>query len=241
MPVIRTQEPRGTCAIGKPCASFKQRVVKNGREELAVGGEYKLVLNGAPHLRHHLSFDRDQVELMPNRLIDIPVRQLPPGRRYWRNCCPRPAILDLAVVQRQQKIVRIWKAGCVRNVAYLEGAASTGIDPKALGAILQHDGRARFVICDGSVNANSLRQIVHMIRTENLIEGRNREGPRTCGAFENLDVCQGLSMESQPDQLHFVVEVSRFSSRELYFGAQRAFRARFDRRCLRPHPCGRRR
>src|ERR1035441_9839900 len=99
------------------------------------------------------------------------------------------------------------KAGCVGYISDLQGAASGGVDPQALGAVLQHNGRAGLVIRDGSVNPDSLGEILYMIAGKNPVQRRYRDGPRTdAGALQNLDVRKRGDVKVYPCLLHLVVE-----------------------------------
>ena len=89
----------------------------------------------------------------PSGLLE-PETQLPPGCERRRDWLKDVAILDLCVGQGQDAVVRIGKTGCVCSISDLQGFTEFGFNPQALGAVLQHDGRAGLVIGDRSLHVN---------------------------------------------------------------------------------------
>ena len=115
------------------------RMAVNGGENFAVGSQHQFILRSLPHLGDNLAFNRNQIVMMAGRVVAFR-RKCLPGCRQRRDRRGRMVVPDFAVRQIDKAVVDFGKAGCVRRIADPQGACGQGIDPNALGAVLQDNG-----------------------------------------------------------------------------------------------------
>src|ERR1035437_1018221 len=115
--------------------------------------------------------------------------------------------------QGQTGVVRIGEAGRVGDIADLHRLTGLRGDPKARGAVLEHNGRAGLEVGDGSMNPQPPSEIADMNAGNDIVHRGLGKGPRTGGgAAENLNVSKRRDLDFGTRLLHLSVELSTGSA-----------------------------
>src|SRR5580698_3410974 len=193
------------------------RMAKNGGKHLAILEQNILILIDFRDLGDHLTLNRHKVEDMAAQGEFTPVRRLGrDGRKHG-------TVLNCPIGQGEKAIVQAGEAGYVGHVADAQRGHRVGLDPQALGAVLQNHGGSWLVVGDGPVDTQSLREHLNVIARQDLIHGRDgKRGRIDGGAFEHLDAVPGGNMDQDPGLLHLAVEFSRGCAGNFDIGVEQA-------------------
>ena len=147
-----------------------------------------------------------------------PVRWLRKHRRI------QPRLRDFTVRQSRIAIAGIGKTGNIGNLANLQRSLELCRDPKALGSVLQGDGRAWLVVGNRSPDPHAPGVVAHIKAAQNLVHRRDGKGfdPGLCGP-DDLYVRERRNLQHDAGQLHLAVEFSRDRSGDLHVSVEKVF------------------